>query len=599
MAQPSTAAAALHDAVRRPDASLIVRGVLLADGTGAPPRPADVLVRDGRIAAVTAPDTTGDPAATARAGTIVLDARALVLTPGFVDIHTHSDLTLLSDPVGRSKLLQGVTCEVIGNCGLGMAPLGATPAPALRGVNSYLDRDPAVATVFPALADHLDALDAAGPALHVASLAAHIPLHAAVCGLGDAPASPRDIAAIADLARAAVADGAWGLSTGLVYPPLCFVREDELLALGGVAAETGTVFAWHVRDYLDDLSPSVEQALRVAERTGCRTQISHLQAVGRRNWPALDGVLARIDTLRAQGVDVGFDIYPYLAGNAPLSQLLPSWAQVGGDAPMRARLADPEARRRAHAEMTAGPGPAVGPDEITVMGTGDPRVDDRTLTRIGEEAGTDGMRAAIDLVAVHGTGVQMVAFGRSPALLARVLAHPACVVASDGLAIDPDGPTGAASTHPRSYGTFPRYLRGVLDRTADPAGGEPGASDPASPLATHLGEAVRRCTSAPAARLGLPDAGTVAVGARADLVLLDPDRLADRATYADPHRSPDGILAVLVAGRPAAIQGEPTGVRAGRVLRRPPSDPSDLTRPSIPTHPTDPAHPTAPEEPPA
>lgn len=531
---------------------LLLTGVTLHDGTGAEPVHADVLLHEGRVRRITAAAREAAAVATGENGAPVadatrIDATGLVLLPGMVDIHTHSDLTLLSDPLGHSKLLQGVTCEIVGNCGLGMSPRGITPLPELRGVGSYLDRDPAVLADFPQLADYLQALSAARPALHVGTLVAHIPLHAAVTGLGDRPSTPEQVARIAQLAREAIAQGALGISTGLVYAPLCFVAEDELVALGQVAAETDTVLAWHVRDYIDDLMPSIEQALRVAEATGCRTQISHLQAVGRRNWEAMDAALARIDACRARGLDIGVDIYPYLAGNAPLSQLLPPWVQAGGDAALRKRLADPVLRARVHEEMTAPPGNAVRDDEIVVSACPDPSSTGLTLAQLAPDDG-DGTDAALDLLARFGTAVQMVAYGRSAEVLERVLDHPACVVASDGLAMDPDGPSGRDSTHPRSYGTFPRYLS-EHDRT--------------------LSDAVRRCTSAPADRLGLCDHGRIAVGARADLVLADPHTLADRATYTEPHRHPGGILAVFVSGRVAALDGAVTGVRAGTVLHGP------------------------------
>lgn len=536
---PSPLADALRAALGSPEAPVRITGALVLNGTGAPGTIRDVVVRRGRILD---PAAAADPAAEE----IVVDASGLALTPGFVDIHTHSDLTLLSDPVGHSKLLQGVTTEIVGNCGLGMAPLGAIPLPALRGVNSYLDRDPAVVADFPRLTDYLDAVAEVHPALNVGAFVAHIPLHAAVTGLADVPSTPEQVARIADLARAAIADGAVGISTGLVYAPLCFVDESELVALGEVAAETDSLFAWHVRDYIDELEDSVEQAIRIAERTGCRTQISHLQSVGRRNWASMARVLARIDEARARGLDVWVDMYPYLAGNAPLSQLLPGWVQSGGNAAMIERLRDFASRSLARAQMVAPPGSATTDEEIMIAACPDPAIARRTVADVAGSTGQEGIDVILDVLAAHGTAVQMVTHGRSREVLEEVLHHEACVVASDGSAMDPEGPTGREATHPRSYGCFPRYLS---EHWEDPA------------------DAVRRCTSAPAARVRIPDRGTIVPGAVADLVLLDPDTLEDRATYLEPHRYPAGISAVIVGGTPAAIEGTPTGARTGQVLR--------------------------------
>lgn len=538
---PASVASALRRSLDDSGAAVRITGALVLDGSGAPGRIADVTYRDGRILEV------GAAAPEAADEEIVVAADGLVLCPGFVDIHTHSDLTILSDPIGHSKLLQGVTSEIVGNCGLGMSPLGITPVPEVRGVNSYLDRDPAVEADFPRVSDYLAAVAAREPALNIGALVAHIPLHAAVTGLSDAPSTPEQEARIADLARSAIADGALGISTGLVYAPLCFVHESELMALGDVAAETGTVFAWHVRDYIDDLEESVEQALRVAERTGCRTQISHLQSVGRRNWASMARALARIDESRARGLDVWVDMYPYLAGNAPLSQLLPGWVQSGGNGPMIARLRDPGLRARARAEMVAPPGSATSDAETMIAACPDPAIAGRTVEDVALATGRPGVDVILDVLAAHGTAVQMVTHGRSHAVLEEVLSHPACVVASDGSALDPDGPTGQDATHPRSYGCFPRFL---------------------SEHREDLADSVRRCTSAPAARVGLTDRGVLVAGAVADLVLLDPETLEDRATYLDPHVYPAGITAVIVGGTPAALDGAPTGARSGAVLRR-------------------------------
>jgi N-acyl-D-aspartate/D-glutamate deacylase len=504
---------------------LLLTGGTVVDGTGGPAFVADILVQDGRIR------LNPPPAAAAERR----DVTGLVVSPGFVDIHTHSDLTLLSDPRGLSKVHQGVTTEVVGNCGLGV---GAPPHDDLRAAVSYLDLDPAVEWAWSDLTGYLRAVSDREPGLNVATFAGHLPLHATVCGYGDEPAGEAQIDRMCGLLRDALDAGAVGLSTGLVYAPLPYVHEDELLALAGVVAATGKLFAWHVRNYDDGLIESVAQAVRVARATGCRTQISHLAAIGRRNWGK---VRAALDLVEAAGADVGVDIYPYVHGNAPLSQLLPARAQEGGAGVWAVRLHDAAVRA---AIRTAWRDRPTTWAEIAIS-RGPHEYEGRTVRELADEHGVSGDDLVLDLLAEHGAEVMMTAGGRSEDDLRAVLTHPATVVASDGQALDPAGVTGTGVPHPRSYGCFPRYL----DR-----------------YGTDLPDAIRRCTAAPAARVGLTDRGVLRDGAPADVVVFDPGRLKDRATFPRPHQFADGIELVLVNGVPTVERGAHTGARGGEVL---------------------------------
>jgi len=499
---------------------LLLAGGTLVDGTGAAPRTADVLVRGDRIAAVLEPGTSP-------AGQRV-DVSGRVVCPGFVDIHTHSDLTLLSSALAHSKVRQGVTTEVVGNCGLGVAPIGpATDLAALRSALGYLDLDPSVEFSWRTVGEYLDTV--AGTSVHVATLVGHIPVRAAVVGFDDRPATAAEIDAMCALVADALADGALGLSTGLVYPPLRAARTDELRALAEVVADHDALFAWHLRDYGDDLLTSAAEAVQIAAVTGARTQISHLSSIGERNWGTVDAVLAM-----AAG-DIGVDIYPYLHGNAPLSQLLPELVGVGA-------LTDPVAREQVERAWTGNPVPWT---EITVAGGAADDVLGRTIASL---AGGDRSASAVamDLIAAHGHNVIMTAGGRSERDLRTVLGHPAAVVASDGMALDPHGPTGRGFPHPRSFGTFPRAIRD---------------------FGTDLAAIVHKCTQAPARRVGLTDRGTVAPGQLADLVVLDMERLADRATFTRPQRFPAGVDLVFVAGTMVVAAGQHTGSRPGTVIR--------------------------------
>ncbi|MGD7786942.1 N-acyl-D-amino-acid deacylase family protein [Propionibacteriaceae bacterium Y1700] len=530
---------------------MLVRGGRLYDGAGSAPRCADLLITDGLVERIAAP---GEFDGLDDRQTMIIDADDRIVSPGFVDLHTHSDLTLLSAPNAPSRIGQGITTEVVGNCGLGVAPLPAdADHGAIREAVGHLDLDRSVRWTWQDVTGHLQAIAAAGPAVNVATLVGHLPLHAGVAGFGiERPAGALD--RMCGLLADALDSGAAGLSTGLVYAPLTTVHEDELLSLAEVVAERDKVFAWHVRSYEDDLVPSVDQAVRVAERTGVRTQISHLTAIGRRNWPSLARVLERIDQARAATGPrrIGIDVYPYLHGNCPLAQLLPAWAQLGTAAQWSARLHLPEVRQRV---IEAWVHRTLGWDEVMISFVpegGTSAFVGRTVAEIATTMGRGGDEVALDLLADHAGAVLIVAGGRSEELLQTVLAHPATVIGSDGQSMDPDGPTGRGSPHPRSYGCFPRYLAGVI------------AAAPADEAA--LAEAIARCTSRPAAIMGL-DRGQLVEGAPADVLVWDPAHLADTATFDAPQQPAAGIDAVVVNGVLAARGGGLTGQRSGQVLR--------------------------------
>ena len=523
---------------------LLLSGGRVVDGTGGPPQTADVGVAAGRIAAV------GPLGAAAARSTV--DVSGLVVCPGFVDVHTHSDLTLLSNPAAHSKVRQGVTTEVVGNCGLGAAPLtDAVDAAALRAAVNHLDLDPAVPWSWRDFGDYLDALAAAPLSVNAAALVGHIPLRAATAGFAGRPADAADRDAMCGMLGDAFDAGAVGLSTGLVYAPATYADDEELLALGRTVAARDRVFAWHVRDYADTLLDSVAQAVRVGERTGCRTQISHLVGVGRRNWGNVQRALDLIAEAYDRGVDVAVDIYPYLAGNASLYQLLPSWAHEGGGAAMLARLRDEAVRERIRVELAGQP---LQWSEVTVCrlpAGADADLVGHSIAELADRSGRPGADVVMDLLIEYDNDVSMVAFGRSENDLDAVLRHPRSVLGSDGYALDPAGPTGAGLPHPRSYGTYPRLL-----------------AEHVRPGGLSLAEAVAKCTGGPARRIGLRDRGVIAPEMAADLVVFDADRIRDRATFADPQRYPEGIRLVVVNGVVVVDDDRHTGAGPGAVLRR-------------------------------
>ncbi len=526
------------------DADLLIHGGLVVDGTGEPARRADVAIRHGLIAAV------GDLSAVTAARS--MDAAGMVVAPGFIDLHAHSDLTLLSDGGARSAVAQGVTTQVVGNCGIGVSPAPAARAAEVRAAAALIDLDPGVSMDWTSVAGYRAALASAGTAIHVAPLCGHLALRVAVAGPRPGPLDVIERRRLGELADEALAQGAVGLSTGLMYPPARDADATELDVLGDAAARHGRLFAIHMRDYAAGLLDAVDEAIGVARRTGCRLQLSHLAVAGRRNHGSVARALERVDRARAEGLDIGVDIYPYLAGSANLSQLLPGWAQEGGPAAITARLGDAAVRRRIADEWHATL--HLGWDEVRVSFVDDDLRDavlGRSIVEAGDVFGCPPDEAAMRLIARTHDRVQMVAFGRSAADLHAVLGHPAASIGSDGMALDPDGPTGVGHPHPRSYGCYPRLLGRVVR--------EDGL--------LSLEEAIRMATSAPAARLGLRDRGSLRPDMAADVVVFDAATIIDRATFEEPARFPEGIAHVLVGGAPVIRDGRQLhGVRPGQVL---------------------------------
>ena len=522
---------------------LIFRGGFIADGTGSPLVRGDVAIKSGRI-------TLADRDSGA---TEIVDITGQVITPGFIDIHTHSDLTLLSNPLAHSKIQQGVTTEVIGNCGYGVAPnpfVGRENQ--LRSGLAFIDVDPAIEWDWQDQSEFLKTLESSGTSLNVASLIGHIPIHTAISGFGEKVAATNEIAQMQELLRKNMASGAFGFSTGLNLTPVSYASEEELVALGKVVAEFDGIFAVHMRDYGDNLIKSVNEVIRIAKRSGARMQVSHLVALGENNWGMVKEALIAIENANCEGCEINVDVYPYIAGSCPLSQILPDWAQEGGNDQMRKRLKDDSVRQRIKKVWK----------EIEIdwenyqIASVFPEFESLIAKRISEiavETKSEPDDLALHLLSEMGHALAIVAFGRSEIDVKTVFDHRLSMVGSDGLALDPSGPTGVGVPHPRSYGTFPRVLNRYV--------GSDGIS---------LERAIQICTSVPAAKLHLPDRGLIQNGNWADLVVFNPDLILDRATYENPHQFPMGISYVLVNGEIVIEKGNHTGKKPGKVLRHNP-----------------------------
>lgn len=521
---------------------LILRGGRLVDGTGSPRRRADVGMHRGRVVAL-------GNLASAEAERVI-DVAGRIVAPGFVDIHTHSDLTILSDPRARSAVRQGTTTQIVGNCGMSATPMPAGHEPEVREALGAIDTVPGVPGPWPAFAAYARAVDDARPAINVAPLIGHVTLRAAIGERAAMPATPDGRQAMVRLLEAALEAGSPGLSTGLMTPPAIYADAAELDALGRAVRRHDRLFAVHMRNYNDMLLGAVEEAIGVARRTGCRLQVSHLAVAGRRNWGKVPQALELIDAARRDGLDIAQDIYPYVAGSANLSQLLPEWAQAGGVAAIVARLGAPDQRHRIVDEWRAALFFRWDEIEVSYVDPGMEELLGRSIADVAAARGADPAEVALDLIRDTENRVMMVAYGRSEDDLQAVLRHAGTSIGSDGLAMDPDGPSGAGRPHPRSFGCYPRFLgRYVRDGSLVP-----------------LETAIAMCTSRPADRAGLGDRGRLVEGAAADAVVFEEATIVDRATFQEPHRFPVGVEIVVVNGAVALEPGAREAARAGHVI---------------------------------
>jgi N-acyl-D-amino-acid deacylase len=529
--------------------SLLIRGGDVIDGTGAPRRRADVAVEGDRIAAL-GPDLTGDARRT-------IEAQGHVVTPGFIDIHSHSDLFYLETPAAESKLRQGCTTEVVGMCSFSPAPVPRGRPDLLRswagGIGARLNLQ------WETFSQYLDALRAARPSINVVHFVGHGALRLAAVGAENRAPGPDDTRAMERLLHEALDAGAFGFSTGLVYPPSAYAATEELIGLARSMARRRGLYFSHVRGESATVEDAIAEAIRIGEDGGVGVQIAHVKVGGRENWPKMGAVLKLIDDARARGVDVSGDVYPYHAGSTKMDNLLPAWVHDGGTARLLERIADRATRRRIVEEclvdgerwrtMSMG---AVGFDEIQVATCARREVEGLTLAALARRSGTTPAEAMMNLLVEERATVSMVAFSQSPDNVARVLAHPAIMVGSDSLGLTTGPGPHPGKPHPRMYGTFPRVL------------GEYARERKLFSLET----AVSKMTGMCAARLGLEDRGVLKPGAAADVTVFDPRTVKDEATFADPHRHPTGIPWVVVNGALVVDQNSFTAAATGRVLTR-------------------------------
>jgi dihydroorotase/N-acyl-D-amino-acid deacylase len=514
---------------------IVLRGGTVVGGAGGPPYRADVAVSAGRIQAVG--DLRGESAA------LALHVGGLIVAPGFIDCHSHADAALLHEPRAEAKVAQGVTTEIVGNCGFGLFPVrGSAPADLSLSADSE-------GRTFAALADYRAALAERDTAVNVASLLPHGPLRNSVVGPENRPASEDELRAMCHLAREALEQGAVGISFGLLYAPGCFASDDEIIAIAREAASFGRPIVFHVRNESDRFRESIAEAIEIGRLSGAPVHISHLKVADPAHWGQIGEALALIEDANARGQRVTCDQYPYTAGSSPFTTLVPPWALAGGMEATLSRLRAADQRARIERGLAGREHISGWPNlslrigwQRTVVGYA-PAAEEwegRSIADIADSARRPPHNILFDLLLrTNGAAIGIWHLMCEEDVRA-VMQHPAQMVGSDGLHT-PGKP------HPRLRGTFPR----VLGRYSRELG-----------LLTLEG-AVHKMTGKPAATFGLPRRGTIEPGWHADICVFDAQRIEDRATYKDPTVPPEGIVHVVCNGTATMLNGERTESRPG------------------------------------
>ena len=524
---------------------LIVRGGLVHDGRGSDARATDIAVSGDRVVAV-GDLPTDEPAAT------VLDAAGLVVCPGFINPLSHSYLSVLEDGTSLGELVQGVTTQIFGE--------GESLGPVPAAGRADLEREAAtygVEVTWNRLSEYLSTVERSGCTQNVASLIGAETMRVLGVGYDDRPADAAELDTMREVVAEEMADGALGIGSSLIYAPGSYADTEELVALCEVAGRYGGTYASHVRDEGSGLLSAIDELLEIVRRSGVQGEMWHLKAAGQPQWPLMEHALAKLQDARDQGVPIGADVYPYTRSGTGLSSTIPGRWHEGGAEALYDRLGDPDVRREIRADLVAlgryGDTPNAG--DVLLLRLRHPdntRWQGHTLAEIAADGGQDPVDTALDVIATERTSVFTAFHSMSEDNLRMQLAVPWVGVCSDAASIAPVGRSLDSPTHPRAYGSFARLL-GHYTR-------ELGV--------LTLPEAIRRMTSLPASTFGLTDRGVLEPRYAADLVVLDPDRVADRATFAEPHQLSVGVRDVVVNGVVALRDGEPTEARPGRALRR-------------------------------
>lgn len=521
---------------------LAIKDGLLIDGSGSEGRVIDIGIKGDKIEAI---GNLNESLAEK-----VINAKGLVISPGFIDPHSHSEFTLLANPRGESKVMQGVTTEINGNCGLSAAPLIGESREQREGDFEELGIKKRWAT----FGEYFSILESKGLGLNFATLAGHGNIRASVIGYNDRHPSKEEMQKMELLLEDALRDGAIGLSTGLCYPPGVYAAIGEIINLSKVVSKYNGIYTSHMRSEGDKLLESVEETIRIGKEAGVPVHISHLKTSGEKNWGKIDALFDLIDGARNKGIDITCDRYPYTASSTDLDAILPSWTYEGGMQKELERLESLKVKESIKKEILIKHPEKEYWESVNVSSVSSQKnkwMEGKSLSYISSQINKDPVGTLFHILSEERLRVSAIFFSMNDENLKRILKKPYTMIGSDSSARSDNGITAKGKPHPRGFGTFPRVL-GKFTR-------EDGV--------LKLEEAIYKMTGFPAKRFGIKQRGLIKEGYYADIVIFDPEKINDRATFEVPFHFPDGISLVLINGMAVVEEGRVKDVLPGRVLR--------------------------------
>jgi N-acyl-D-amino-acid deacylase len=527
------------------DINILISNGMVFDGTGSQPFEADIAVSGDTIAFIRQKTIKGEEGIKPRK---IVDARSLAVAPGFIDTHAHSEFTLLADSRAEGKIYQGITTEVNGNCGLSAAPLFGD---VLKQREEDL-RDLDIRDRWSTLTEYFEILGKRRIPYNFVTLAGHGNIRACIAGYEDRRLTTGERKKMKALLMKTVREGAIGLSTGLIYPPGVYSDTDELVELAGCVNKL--VYTSHMRSEGDRLVEAVEEVITISKRSGIKAHISHIKTSGVNNWSKIDHVVRMIEKAKKENVRLTCDRYPYIASSTDLDTLLPSWAYEGGTGEELEKLKDPILRGKIRKQIL---GQHAGMEfwgKVYVSSVSSERskwMEGKSLAYIANRRDSDTVDTLLEILIEEKLRVGAIFSSMSEDNLTKFLSLPYTMIGTDSSARCMSGITCMGKPHPRGFGSFPRFLgRYVRDKAL-----------------IGMGEAIHKITMLPAKTFGIHKRGVLKKGAFADIVIFDPEKIADRATFENPFLKPEGIHHVIVNGMPAVWEGEMTGNMAGRILR--------------------------------
>jgi len=532
------------------DYELVIKNGYVADGSGNPWYKADVGIKDGRIATIGSINEKDSYR--------FINAKDLIVSPGFIDLHNHSDLSILARPFCESNIMQGITTAVVGNCGISMAPINKVYLPDLKEyVAPFLLNNYDYGWEWNTLEEYYRKVEKNSIAINLVPLVGHGTLRIAVKGFSQEPLTREEMNKMKSLLSQSLEDGAFGLSTGLVYPPGTYSNTEELIELGSILREYDGIYATHIRNEGRDLVESIQEAIKIGKTNNIPVQISHHKAKGKSNWGKIHYTLRMLEEEREKGLEIGCDVYPYTVGSTTITSILPAWVLEGGVSKMLERLKSEEQRKKIKKDFIddnikeGNDIKDAGFEGIIIASCENKKYAGMSLMQIIKMKGEteDPFEAMFDLILELKGNATINKFIMNEQDVQFVLSHPLSAIITDSWATKP---CAEEKPHPRAYGTFPKVLgRYVRERKL-----------------LRLEEAIRKSTSYPASIIRLKERGLLLHGYWADMVIFNPDTILDKATYQDPNKYSLGIDYVIVNGEVTVEKGNLSEKRYGKVIRR-------------------------------